>query len=318
VAIYSTPTLAHPYADEVGCTIKWLTGPDMTSTTDTHISVYFAAMQFGFRKADNSSAGGGHLGLIWGDYPRPGHAVLNCGIYDDTYGVTNSVTRGSIPTHYELTGGPASYDWNRYGVAGRSGWDYGDEVTFRVFRSPKQNWLAAQLDNGSLQPPEYTSVDQKTSGTYGAETAFRCVVQRNNEAPFFFRDVLIKSAATSAALTGPSFFLEPIFDNAFISVGSWPFNPSVQFRAVAWDGCRCVKSWTLTYGPQVNSDQTLITDGSSRQWLRYTTNDAGLTRTNADGTGVTMSNAWWPTPPSNVSPAITDNAARVTTPRPWF
>jgi hypothetical protein len=269
VAIYSTPSLAHPYADEVGCTIKWLTGPDMTSTTDTHISVYFAAMQFGFRKADNSSAGGGHLGLIWGDYPRPGHAVLNLGVYDDTYGVANSVTRGSIPTHYELTGGPASYDWNRYGVAGRPGWDYGDEVTFR-------------------------------------------------EAPFFFRDVLIKSAATSAALTGPSFFLEPIFDNAFISVGSWPFNPSVQFRAVAWDGCRCVKSWTLTYGPQVNSDQTLVTDGSSRQWLRYTTNDSGLTRTNADGTGVTMSNAWWPTPPSNVSPAITDNAARVTTPRPWF
>jgi hypothetical protein len=332
VAIYSNPALYNPYAYECGITIKAISGPPILGNTWIGIWVYFWAMQFGFRRPDNSSSGGGHLGLIWAndDVSTGVRSVINCGIYDDIYGPIVapdlSTVRGSIPDSRYFVGGADSYVWLR--PDGSPGWNYGDVISFRVFLSPKQNWTAAELHGGANQPVEYLGVNQKTSGTYGAETAYRCVVKRNNEPWMFFRDVLMKDTiqAPSPAIQGPSIFTEPIYDTdpantPHFGLGEWPYSPCAEWRDFIWDGRRAAPgTWNATYAAdRPNSDVRLVTDGGV-QWVQHITDGVTpLTRTNADSTILTPTfSSFFTASPSNVSPSITDNAARVTTTRPWY
>jgi hypothetical protein len=125
-----------PNASEAGITIRPVSGPAIAYGSAPSVFVYFWALQVDIRKSDGTVMGGGHFGVQWcnpldasqgsGHYGR-----INWGCYDGFYTPDpNAVCRSSKFL--------APFD--QYG---NFRWEYGDIMKFRVFKSPKQNWLAA-------------------------------------------------------------------------------------------------------------------------------------------------------------------------------
>lgn len=329
---------ASRYADECGYTMKYTNGPSVGTTGWLGVWLYFAAMQIGFRQPDGSSSGGGHFGMMWGSDPDPGHWNLNFGFYDDVAGGGVTV-RGTKPYSnpgppFFNAGGEDTYWWYNGGVPGTQGLPYGDTFQCRVFVSPKQNWLAADLTPGYPQP-EYNNVNQKASGTLGAETAIRMIYRTKRSGDtgwtpwFWFRDVLFKNLATSKPMKDPMFWTEQLVNHDANSptfpAGQWPYNPRWQFRDVIWDGRRTLTNFNCYYGADdINpatkrSDIRQITDDGV-QWFQFYSDNAGLTRQTAHNTVLNpTTSTFWDPAPSNVTPNPSlDSSTRVATPRPWF
>lgn len=339
--MYAQPLpLPAPYAEECGYTMKYTAGPSVGTTGWLGVWFYFAAMQVGFRQVDGSSSGGGHFGVLWGTEPDPGHWNLNFGFYDDVVGGGVTV-RGTKPyanpgPPFYSAGGEDTYWWYGQGgsAIGNPGLAYGDTLQVRVFKSPKQDWLAADLSVG-YPNPEYNGVNQKTSGSLGAETAIRMMyrikrVGASGYTPWaWFRDVLFKNLAPSMFMKDPMFWTEQNVNHdgnsPSFSPGDWPYGPTWQFRDVVWDGRRTAPYLTCFYGADdINpatkkSDVRLITDDGV-QWVQFISNNTGLTRQTAHNAVVTPTlGTFWDPAPANVTPNPSlDNSARVATPHPWY
>jgi hypothetical protein len=323
--MYSTPTAAKiAVADEIGWTLRVSQGPPLDTHVWEGIWIYFWGMQVSFRQPNGDLSGGGHIGLQWGHIDGH-HCLINYGMYDLVVPGSNVTTRGS---NASLTNPTVFVDaFSEYGDSTYFfKWNYGDIIKFRIYPSPRQDWTAAELYDGNQQPPEYSGVDQKASGTYGAETAYRCSIKINDRPWIPFRDVLMKNTAPSKAITGPTFWTEKILSTdpagtpPVWAPTDWPYSPHGEFRNPIWDGINVLgNSWSTHYsfnGVGSVSNVQFITD-SYGQWLQWA---GGTTRTNDEGSLLTPNNAtFWDTPRPNVSPNPgLDPAVRVPTPRPWY
>lgn len=310
MAIYATPQMNgnRQFANECGITMQFVQGPPMAPSGWLGIWVYYVSMQVSWRNAAGAHVGGGHFGLIWQNtLPDKKHSAVNFGIYDDTPGHADfAVFRGSIPTDPQFVsdGGTETYLWD---------WDYGDTVTFRVFKSPKQNYVASELTVIDTQVPPYVGTNQQPD-----EVAFRCTVQRNTLPPVFYRDILVKGASGNRPMHSPVSWLEPLIDqdgegDPVYEVGDWPYNPIGRIKDFVWDGRKASLDWIATYNAEPNSDCVINGD-----WIEYRGNKL-LTRTVPDGTIINPPSTFYKASPANVSPnSSLDPAARATTPRPWF
>ena len=319
--MYATPTNPKTnFADEIGWTLQVTQGPQMNTHVWEGIWIYFWGMQVSFRRPNGDLSGGGHIGLQWGHLDNQ-HGLINYGMYDLVVPGDNVTTRGSIASVNPLFG-------NAFAEYGDSTsffpWQYGQIIKFRIYPSPRQDWTAAELYDGNQQPPEYSGVDQKTSGTYGAETAYRCSIKIDDQPWVAFRDVLMKDTATSKAITGPVFWTEKILNTDVNGTPpiwdptDWPYSPIGKFRNVDWDGpdvCGNTFGTHYSFSGAGTSNVSIVTD-SYGQWVQWA---GGQTRTNPEGTLLTTDSTFYDDPRPNVSPNPSlDPAARIATPRPWW
>jgi hypothetical protein len=181
-------------------------------------------------------------------------------------------------------------------------WNYGDVYRFRIFKSPRQDWTAAELDNGDQQVPPYVDSDQQPD-----EVAFRLTVQNitRHEVPVTLRDVLIRGTVSSLAMFGPNFWTEVYTPQGFT------YNGDVKFSNMVWDGARVIKNVIVSYSPSAPSTTNCFLDGGA---IRQQTN---ATRTVADNTLVALPSNHWPTPPPNVAPTPVAETPSPTR-RPWY
>lgn len=314
--MYSTPTNQKTIgADECGYTLRVTDGPPMDAVeTWFGIWIYFWSLQVSVQRPGGAYSGGGHFGLQWGHQDGL-HGLINFGMYDNVTGVPDCVNRGSIPTDPLFDGSDDSYHF---------AWNYNDIIKFRMFKSPKQNWTAAELSPGLNQSPEYTGTDQVFGGPLGDETAFRCILKVNDQPWRFFRDVLMKDAAPVQPIVGPVLWTErilstdPLGDPPVWLPTDWPETPTGGFRDVIWDGrgpAGDTYSVHYSFGGAGTSNVSLISD-SYGQWVQWA---GGQTRTNPEGALLVTDSTFYDAPRPNVTPNPgLDPAARVATPRPWY
>lgn len=308
--MYSTPSLpaAVDHADECGVTFKPISGPPMDPSSGFFgIWTYFWAFSLYIESTTGTMTGGGHFGPQWDDgvvpYGTGRHNCLNWGCYDEVTGGLTAL-RGTL---YDLS--------DDFGPNGLFYFDYGDSISMRLFKSPKQDWTDADLDSGTGQVAPYTTGNNQQAN----ETAFRCVVKRNQGPWIFFRDVLVRDARASKPLLLPQLFTENLYDQnpadtPHFAVDSYPYDSICDFSDFIWDGRRVGNSWTLTYvSGATNVDQRV----QASTYIRHI-GATGTTQTNPPGTVIAAPTNFYTAAPANVTPAITDVSARVATRRPWY
>lgn len=254
MALYVTPTDrvgTRKSVDECGMDMCVTSGPPFDAPF-TDLVLYYWAVQVNFYAPDGTSAAGGHFGLQAFDFAESAslnlpRSVVNWGVYDDSPGHgTYAALRGSIstdPRFRELSGLASAGSQ----VSMQFNWRYGDWYRFRVFKSPRQDWTANELDEGYLQYPPYIGTNQQAN-----EVAYRCTIQNvtRGEVPIIFRDVLIKNCRTVRPIYGMTTWTEPI---GTPDLTSWPYHPEYRLRNVNWDGPRAIKHWTTTYTDSVQN-----------------------------------------------------------------
>jgi hypothetical protein len=291
-------------ASEAGITIRPVSGPAVVTGSPPDVFVYFWALQVDIRKSDGTIMGGGHFGVQWCNPKDASAGVghfgrINWGCYDGFYTPDpNAVCRSSKFL--------APFD--QYG---NFHWEYGWDMKFRVFKSPKQNWLAAELDPGSSQAAPYVGTDQQAS-----ETAWRVIMKINTDPWIFVRDVLVKNAdgVGYAAIAAPIFWTEYIPWTT--GADAWPGAPEAYFSEFTWDGAHPGMGFDVSYGSAVGLTHNNVS--LKGNYISHEGNVA-ITRTVAEGSILTPPSGFYPTRPANVTPNPSlDPAARITTPRPWF
>ena len=290
-------------ASEAGITIRPQSGPAIAAGSPPDVFVYFWALQVSILASDGTERGGGHFGIQWcnpqdasagnGHYGR-----INWGCYDATIGGL-AVCRGSL--------------WQPpFDAYGNYRWEYGREYKFRIFKSPKQNYLAAELDAGSLQVAPYVGTNQQAD-----ETAYRVIMKVDENPWFTVRDCLIKQAdgVGYKCLGGPIFWTEYIPYSA--GADAWPGAPDGWFKDFVWDGAHPGATFDVLYGGGVGLTHNNVSIKGG-EWISQEGNVA-ITRTTPEGSILTAPSLFHPTRPANVSPNPSlDGAARVSTPRPWY
>lgn len=315
MAIYLNFQQARSNFSEVGVDLRFVQGPPLAaaSTPWTHVLLYYLAMQMDY--VDNAGAplGGGHIGLQVYDNVDLGSAqrtIVNWGVYDDSIGIPNSTFRSSIPIDFEHfidVNNEVSFGFN---------FQYGEWIRFRVFKSPKQDWLANEIKPGSNQVAPYVGTDQQSN-----EVAYRCTIQRidRNEYPIAYHDVLVKNAATVGAMKNGQCWVEPIGSDVSNLETLWNYSPQCDVRMHDMDGCggNVITSFNAHYAATTTNADITWHPGTPG-FIRMEGAEAGMTRTTAEGTILAPPAGYWNTRPANVTPNITDVAARVPTPRPWY
>lgn len=318
MAIYLNFAKARSRFSEVGVDLRFVQGPPLSaaSTPWTHVLLYFLALQVDWVDNAGTVVGGGHFGLQVYDNVDLGSAnrtVVNWGVYDDTIATPNSVCRSSIPIdfqHFIDVNNEVSFGFD---------FQYGEWIRFRVFKSPKQNWLANEIKPGANQVPPYVDTDQQAD-----EEAWRCTIQRidRDEYPIAFHDALIKGPATTAPLQNGQCWVEPIGWDVSNLETLWNYSPQCDVRMHDIDGSggNVITTFQAHYAPTTtNADITFHdTAGAVPGFVRMEGRESGMTRTTAEGTVLAPPVGYFDARPANVTPAITDVAARVATPRPWF
>lgn len=281
-------------------------GPPLTTGGWTTVLLYFWACEPDFVDNNGTGVGGGHFGLqAYDNGALARKTVINWGCYDDSIG-GGATFRSTKPTDSRFIdyGNQSSYGF---------AWEYLKWYRFRIFRSPKQNYLAAEINAGNLQVAPWVGTDQQST-----EVAFRCTIQNITDGgiPIVFQDVLVKNAATSKPITNGMIWTEPI-DNGTggISNQVWPYSPICRVRHTVFDGARIDQHYQVTYYATATHCDGII-DASGYAQM-YGTNV--LTRSNAEGTVIDIPSTYWDDSPANVSPNPSlDGSARVATPRPWY
>jgi hypothetical protein len=231
MAIYATPVLSagRERAEVCGVDIQVLAGPPRDHDPGDVGFVYWA-MQISFVDESGAGVGGGHFGLQWFSAGAPTRfGVINWGVYDDLVG-DYATFRGSVPTDPRFVDIGVPPSW---GVD----YEYGDWCRFRCFRSPRQDWTAAELDTGDRQPRRRHRTDQSPE-----ETAFRVTVENVSAgaAPVAFRDVLIRNAAPTRAFAYPVLWTET--GPHVLARG-----PVVRFANLWWDGPGTIERARVSY-----------------------------------------------------------------------
>lgn len=292
--------------DELGVDFMITQGPPLTTAGWTTVLLYFWACQPDFVDDNGTGVGGGHFGLqAYDNGALARKTVINWGVYDDTIG-GGATFRSTKPLSSLFTdyGNQSSYGYF---------WEYNKWYRFRIFRSPKQNYVAAEINPGALQIAPWVGTDQQAT-----EVAFRCTIQNitDGQIPVVFQDVLVKNAATSRPIQNGQIWTEPI-DNGTggISNQVWPYSPICRVRHPVFDGARTIPKYQVTYYATATHCDGIV--DSSGYMQMYGT--SVLTRSNADGTIIDMpSSTFWDAAPVESTPNSLDVSARVTTPRPWY
>ena len=215
-------------------------------------TLVFWASQMTFYQTDSSPRGGGHFGpQISGS-----NKIINWGGYDDIAGPGVEL-RGSIPS--DGANGQA-FDWQ----AER---DY----LFRVFQSPKQNYLAAEL---TVRPGQITGDQQP------GEIAWRLIVtDLSTGVETFIRDLLVGNCATSDAMGSGSMWSED-FNTGAAPTATVPWK--IRWMEPRVNG-RLVTSATTTYNTGGDSFSNTNSDTDKVGW----TQESVVTRTNPADTTLT-------------------------------
>lgn len=309
MAMYANPFgRVRTRCDEMGIDICPVQGPPLDTGGWTTVFLYFWACQPDFVDNNGNAIGGGHFGLQAMDHgPLPRKSAINWGCYDST-GTGGSTFRSTKPTDSMF------YDYGNPSTFGYP-WEYGHWYRFRVFKSPKQNWLAAEI-NDHDQPAPWAGSNQRSD-----ETAYRCTVQDVSAGgvPVPILDILVKNAASSKAIANGMCWTEPL-DNGTGGIPNqeWPYSPIVRFRHPVFDGPKVDPQYEVSYytGSPVPSHCDVILGASYVQMYGTST----LTRTNAAGTLLTCPSALWDAgdvgarvyPPTDTAPRSSS------TPHPWF
>jgi hypothetical protein len=293
--------------DEMGMDIQIVQGPPLTSGGWTDLWLYFWAMQPDFVDNSGNITGGGHFGLQAQDNDSlVRKSVINWGSYDNSLG-GGATFRSSKPTNpiFIDYGNPSSYGFP---------WNYGKWYRFRVYKSPKQNYLAAEINDGSGQVAPYVGTNQQAN-----ETAFRCTIQNitDHEVPIVMFDILAKDAATTKAIANGMIWCEPLGDGGPTEPNQvWPFSPICKVRHPVFDGANVDSQYEITYynGTPTAAHCDVIL--GSDYFQMYGT--SSLTRTNPHGTILTSPSALWDAPESNANIGYSSTVAGGATPRPWY
>lgn len=322
MAMYLNFVKARRRYNEVGIDCRFNQGPPIAAaaTPWNHVWLYYMAMQIDWVDATDTIVGGGHVGLQIYDEPALGSAnrtVVNWGVYDNTTGVPNSTFRASIPID------PAGNDFLDIDNELSFGFDfqYTEWVRFRVFKSPKQDWVANEIKPGSGQSAPYVGTDQQPD-----EEAWRCSLQRlgRDEYPIDFHDVLIKSPRANRPLSNGQCWLEPIGSDISDLHAKWYYSPQADFRCHDLDGCggNVIEMFSADYAAVSTNCNMSWHDaaGAVPGFIRLEGTEVppGMTRTTADASHLPPPVGYWDARPANVAPAITDVSARVPTRRPYF
>jgi hypothetical protein len=311
VAIYCFPSASkRPRVDEIGFDMRVTNGPVMAPPGDFSggCFLYFWAFQIDFYDNSDVGVGGGHIGLQAYNHPDITYkGMINWGVYDDTIGGGATFRSGPMLTDDVFV------DINA-GVSFGYTWFYNHWYRFRVYKSPKQDYVANEIYDGSGQIAPYVGTDQQTD-----EVAFRCTVQdvTAGSVPFDFHDVLVKSPATSKPMALNSFFTEPFQDAGYGGniFTEWPWSPEWHVRHINMDGIgNSIGSFQIDYSvgtANCNITAVSATPGYMRQ-------KGGETRTNAALSVLTTPTGFFDAAPANVTPDIHDTATRIATPRPWY
>lgn len=297
--------------DEVGLTIQPTSGPAMTGTPDSHIFVNFWALQFNMVDTTGAEVAGFHLGPQWANDSNNSslgyQGRINFGAYDTIVNPGTAVCRGSI-----WNASPYPYNFD---ASGDLKFSYNTIFKFRVGVSPKQNWTAAELDNGSGQNAGHTNTAQQTD-----EYAVRMWMKIDNGPWFSPRDVLVKKGAGigSKPFGMQTIFTEIIFWDSFYSATAFPYNPTCLFRDLVVDGRQSCDSFNMLYAAAETSscDITMVTSGGV-DWIQHK-GQSGMTRTTPDNTNLNCGSNFNDFGPANVAINNLDTSTRVTTPRPWY
>jgi hypothetical protein len=308
MAIYAVPgTRRRDAVDEIGIDIRPVQGPPIHAKGWGDVLLYYWAQQVDFLDASGISVGAGHIGIQAydnDDLPDDQRTVVNWGCYDNSVSGTFRSTNVLTPDSFIDINSPVSM-----GMA----WEYGEWLRFRVFKSPKQDWLALEIKPGDNQVPPYVDTDQQAD-----EVAFRCTIENvtRGRPPVEFHDVLVKSPRASKPIGDGQFWTEPIQQAAWPGDidSDWPRDPICDFREWIFDGRGMAQTITTLYsGTSANCDTTVVSGSPG-----YVRQAGNVTRTNPDSTVLAVPTGYWDAHQPNVTPAITDVAARVPTPRPWF
>lgn len=299
---------------EVGADMRFTQGPPIRSWPWAHVLLYYQAIQINFQNDAGAVVGGGHFGLQIYDNSELGDAkrtVINWGVYDDTIGTPYAVFRSSIPIDYEHfldVNNPVSFGFD---------FEYGEWIRFRVFKSPKQDWVANEIKPGTFQVPPYVDTDQQPD-----EVAYRCTLENVSRGtpPVAFNDVLIKSPADRPCFFGGA-WLEPLGDSDLYR--TWYFSPICEFRHFVFDGGQntvvnfvCEYTQAGPHGDAINCNTT--SHAGTPGFIRMEGRESGMTQSTAHGTIMAPPSGFWDAVPPNVTPNVTDTSPRIPTRRPWF
>ena len=308
--MYVTPQAVVPgqplRAHEAGITIRPVSGPAMAAGSPPDVFVYFWALQVDILNSAGTVMGGAHYGVQWVNAENSDDAHygrINWGCYDGYFPEApfpGAICRGS-------TFQPP------FSPEGNFRWEYGWDMKFRIFKSPKQDWLAAELDAGAEQEAPYIGTNQQAN-----EVAWRVIMKINDLPWMFVRDVLIKDADGIGykPIGGPIFWTEYIPYGA--GPDAWPGNPDGWFKEFVWDGAHPGQEFFVDYGA---SHATIVHNNISIKDTNWISQEGGaaLTRTVPQGTYLTPPAGFHTQRPANVAPNPSlDPAARIATPRPHF
>lgn len=307
MAIYAVPgSRRRDAVDEIGVDIRPVQGPPIHTRNWGDVLLYYWALQVDFLDPSGISVGAGHVGIQAydnDDLPDNQRTVVNWGCYDNSVSGTFRQTIQLSPNFLDINI-PVSFGYP---------WEYGDWLRFRVFKSPKQDWVANEITPGGNQVPPYVGTDQQAD-----EVAFRCTIENVTKGwpPVEFHDVLIKNPRATKPIGDGQFWCEPIKQAAWGGDidSDWPYSPICDFREWIFDGRGMAANVTATYSATATNCDVVAVSGTPG----YYSLKGNVTRTNSDGTIIAVPSGYWDAPESNVTPAVTDTSTRVPTPRPWY
>lgn len=200
--------------------------------------VYWAG-QVGFRQVDGTARGAAHFGLQAAyNKANATKTAVNFGGYDSVLG-GGTTFRGSIPTHLPGWGDPGNTDAN----SPLFEWFADRDYLLDVRRSPKQNWLDAELTD----PAGNVGGDQAVG-----EVAFRfTLTDLSTGAATWIRDLLIPNCHPSAAMDGATMWAED-FNDLSAPTATEPWD--IRWTEPRVDGRLATAATVNIPGPLTNTD----------------------------------------------------------------
>lgn len=241
------------------------------------------------QSTNQATMSGNSLGSTTGDTFTIGTAVFRSSRVIDSWAFGVPIGDGAVTQQFD--------------------WSYGEWIRFRCFKSPKQNYLASEL-NDNVQPAPHSGTNQQTD-----EVAYRITIQNLTRGwpPVIFRDILVQTDHPSP-MNWSSTWTEVVSTIGSDLSSTWPYSPDCRMRQFIIDGPRLVKSVTANYANAGASTNCNISMGTTEAQMLGNT-----TKVTAHGTALTPPSGFWDSV-TNVAPTVPnpDLSARVATPRPWY